>query len=257
MPLGHAAKRNRWTGFLALLFAGLIAAIGFLHWRDQPLDAPQRLAENVHTITIERRDAETIVLQREKSWHITSPIQIAVNEQRIIPLMTVYTNPDPGYNIASVDLEATGLNDPEVGIRFNDYEVKIGAVAIEGGRRHALHGDRVRFVPDWVLPLLQGGVSAMADLTVWGNRLSALTFANGESLGTTELQAAQELSAQQFVPWPRTDMPPTTATYEVTATHDGSSNNWTLTVNDRYIAVHNSASDYAYIVSPDDVPWLP
>lgn len=257
MSQSHAAKRNRATWALAAVFVGLVVSIGFIQWHSSTERTfPIRSADTVSTITITRSGNDPIVLQREENWRITSPVNLTANEQRILPLLTVYTNPDPGYAIASVDLDATGLNTPEVTVSFDDYEVKIGDLAINGGRRHALHGDRVRFVPEWVLPFLKGGISALADLTVWGNGLNTLEFEPSLALNDASFTQAKQLTAQQLVKWPRSDNPVVLTTFAAKATTNQVESDWTVFVTDSYVAIQAIDSNFAYIVGLDEVPWL-
>ena len=257
MNQSHAAKRNRATWLLATVFVGLVASIGFIQWQANSKNTlPVRSAETVSTITITRSDQEPIVLQRHDQWRITSPVELPANEQRVIPLLTVYTNPDPGYALSSVDLEATGLNNPDVSLLFDDYEVKIGQLALDESKRHALHGNRVRFVPDWVMPFLKGGISAIADLTVWGNELSALKISSNELSSDEVLTQAKQLSAQQFVKWPRPENPVVLKTLAAQATINQTESDWVLFVTESYVAIQPANLDYAYIIATDEVPWL-
>ena len=261
MSPGHAAKRNRATWALVVVFVGLVTAIALIQWRSVAEHSlPVRSADTVAKITITRNGHAPIVLQREQRWQIVSPVTLPANEQRVIPLLTVYTNPDPGYAISSVDLDATGLNSPEVTVSFNDYDVKIGQVALDGTKRHALHGDRVRFVPDWLLPFLQGGVSAIADLTVWGNELEAIEFKPGSihnlNLNADFLTQAKQLIAQQHVAWPRPENPTVLDTIAVEATINNEKSNWLVHITDRYVAIQPNDTKFAYIAALDEVPWL-
>ncbi len=261
MTVGHSAKRKRLVGVLSVGLLALLAGIAFLSWQDtQVANADARNADDVHTITITFAEDKflPIVLKKQGEWLLESPIKLPANTQRITPLLTVYTNPDPGYSVNEVDLEATGLNQPEVTVMFNDYAVRVGSVAIDGGKRHALHGDRVRFVPDWVLDFLKGGVSALADLRVWGDALTGLTFADGAQAGAEVLEQAAELSAQQLVPWPRDPAPEILYTQTLTVQLNGQAKQtWQVFVTERYAAFQAANSQYAYIVAVDEVPWLP
>jgi hypothetical protein len=261
MASGHSAKRRRLVGLLSVGLAALLGGIAFLSWQDaQVANADARNADDIHTITVTFADDKflPIVLKKQGAWQLESPIKLPANTQRITPLLTVYTNPDPGYSLSEVDMEATGLNQPEVTVLFNDYPVKIGQVAIDGSKRHALHGDRVRFVPDWVLDFLQGGVSALADLRVWGDSLTGLTFADDTEANVSVLEQATELSAQQLVPWPRDPSPDILTTHTLRVQLNGqATQTWQVFVTERYAAFQATNSQYAYIVSVDDVPWLP
>lgn len=266
MNLSHAAKRTLLTWALSFLFLGLLSIILFLQWQTRIENLVlTRSAESVTQISIARKDSPTIELQKiDNQWWITSPLRIPANDQRIIPLLTVYTNPDLGYPIDSVDLVATGLEDPDVSLTFNNYRVAIGEQAIDETKRHALHGDRVRFVPDWVLPLLQGGISAVADLTVFGDELSAITVGskestqagNGESLDEASLSAARALTAQQFVEWPRPDQPIILNEYDAEVTVAGQDTQWAMFKTDNYVAMQPANSHYAYVLPISDAPWL-
>jgi len=272
MSLSHSEKRTRLTWALLLFFLALLSFIVFLQWKTKNENLVlSRAVSDVTRISIDRKDHPTIVLEKmddekidgendgrgkDGQWWITSPLHIPANNQRIIPLLTVYTNPDLGYPTDSVDLIATGLQDPEVIVSFNDYSVAIGNKAIDETKRHALHGDRVRFVPDWVLPLLQGGVSAVADLTVFGDELKDITLTSGLSLNEESLNKARELTAQQFVRWPRPEEPTILSEHEATITRAGESSQWTLFKTDRYVAMLPSNTHYAYVLPLSDAPWL-
>jgi len=257
MSLSHSAKRDVLTWSLLAFFLTLLAIIVFLQWQTKSENLVLvRSAESVTRIAIERKDHATIILEKEDRWWITSPIRMPANDQRIIPLLTIYTNPDLGYPIDSVDLVATGLQEPEVNLSFNDYQVGIGHQAIDETKRHALHGDRIRFVPDWVLPLLQGGVSAVADLTVFGDELSAITLSSGESLDEASLDQAKTLTAQQFVQWPRPEPPEISSQHEASVQVAGVNTSWVMFKTDRYVAMLPDNSAYAFVLPLSDAPWL-
>jgi len=252
----HSKKRVRLIWALSAALVILILAIVSIQWHSTAHAPAQRHSDDVTRITIERPNAETIELQLRESWHITAPIEMAANEQRVLPLLMLYTNPDPGYDINTVDLNASGLTTPQATLHFNDHTVSIGDVSLEGGQRYAQHNNRVTFVPDWVLPLVQGGISAIADLTVWGSELEALTV-NDKPLNSDDITKAQSLSAQQLVLWPREDAPIELATHSVQSQSNGKFADWTVTVTARYIAIQAQNSRYAYIVSVEELPWLP
>jgi len=256
--VSHTAKRKQLIWLLAAVLLVLLAGIAYELYLTKSNTPASRRAEDISTITIQRANAKTIVLQQiDDNWRVTEPVEMAANRQRIVPLLTVYTNPDPGYAISDVDLIETGLNVPEVTLLFNDYAVEIGKLAIEGDRRHARHGERISFVPDWVLPLATGGISAFADLTVWGETLSEIMFTDNSTLAESSLAAARTLTAQQFVLWPRDDAPATLAVHRVEVTTADGSKNWTITITERYSALQAEDSAYAYIVSSNDITWLP
>lgn len=257
MSLSHSAKRDLLTWALLLFFLALLAIILVLQWQTKCENLVlSRTAQSVSRIVIERKDHPTIVLEKEDQWWITSPLRMPANDQRITPLLTVYTNPDLGYPIDSVDLMATGLQDPDVNLYFNDYRVSIGNQAIDEAKRHALHGDRIRFVPDWVLPLLQGGISAVADLTVFGNELNAITLSSGDSIDDAALGNAKTLTAQQFVQWPRPEPPEISSQHEVSVNVSGVNTPWVMFKTERYIAMLPDNANYAYVVPLSDAPWL-
>lgn len=258
MSISHAQKRNRLTWALLVLFSGLLALIVFLQWKTKAENLVLiRTADSVMRITIEQDDTPTIVLEKKDRWWVTSPVRMPANDQRIIPLLTVYTNPDPGYPLDAVDLEATGLKNPEFSLTFNKYQVHIGDTAVDESKRHAQHGERMRFVPEWVFPFLQGGVSAVADLTVFGNDLNTIELSPGISLDKASLDSARNLNAQQLVPWPRLEPPVIVSQHSAQVTVGNDRTQWVLFKTDRYIAMQPEQSEYAYILPVDDAPWLP
>jgi len=255
--VSHTAKRQQLTWVLAAVLLLLLLGIAYELKQSSTTTAPIRRVEDITKITIERQGAATIELELHDSWRITAPIQMQANDQRIVPLLTVYTNPDPGYALSDVDLAATGLDKPKATLSFNGYVIDIGNVAIDGGRSHARHGERVSFVPDWVLSLVNGGISAFADLTVWGESLQSIKLDDGTELDSVALVEARSLSAQQLVLWPRDDAPATLSVHQVQATTTIEEQNWTITVTERYTALQAEHSAYAYIATSNDISWLP
>ncbi len=257
MNLTHSQKRTSLTWALVVLFSGLLAIILFLQQQTKAENLVLiRTAESVSRITIERKDQQTIVLEKQDRWWVTSPVNLPANDQRIIPLLTVYTNPDPGYPINNVDLTATGLENPDITVTFNDYKVSIGDISVDESKRHALHGERIRFVPDWVYPFLQGGLSAVADLTVFGDNLNTIELPSGLTLDADAIASAKTLTAQQLVAWPRSEQPNILSELSVSVTLNNELTQWMMITTDRYVAMQPENSTHAYILPTEDAPWL-
>jgi len=135
MGLSHSEKRNWLTWALLALFLSLLVIIVLLQRETKRENLLlTRNASDVTRITIEQKNKTPIVLEKEGDWWIVEPLRMPANDQRIIPLLTIYTNPDLGYPIDTVDLVNTGLEDPEVSLIFNDYRVSIGNQAIDASK---------------------------------------------------------------------------------------------------------------------------
>jgi hypothetical protein len=163
----QSAKRNRLILILLATLAILGAAI-FMLQQDKPQTAAQlTTSDTIDSISITRANFQPIELARtQDEWHMRAPYAIPANKQRIEPLLSLLTLPDAGYTQTEVDMDAAGLNNTDTSITLNDATFILGNQDITGERRYVLVNNKVSFVPEWVWSLINGGVTAFADLTV-------------------------------------------------------------------------------------------
>lgn len=166
----QSSKRNRLILILLATLAVLGAAI-FMLQQDKPQTVAQLSTnETIDTISITRANFPPIELIRtQDQWHMRAPYAIPANKQRIEPLLSLLTLPDAGYTQTDVDMNAAGLNNTDTSISLNDATFILGNPDITGERRYVLFNNKVSFVPEWVWSLINGGVTAFADLTVLPN----------------------------------------------------------------------------------------
>ena len=166
--------------------------------------------ENVELVRIQRPEHPDILINKvNNQWLITEPCELPANSQRLTPLLGAVTPAPHAYNTSEVDMDAAGLIEPLASITFDKQRIDIGNTDLSGERRYIKRGSRVEFVPEWILSLANGGLTALAQLTIFPNTISALTLEN--STAQTEFTIAQisqwqALSAQQIVTWPLNDI---------------------------------------------------
>lgn len=251
-------RRSRLTLGLGVLVLGLGIAIASVIWRDR-----QRVAESVflgesvesdaRRIEIELPGRDTLILTRQMSaWQIESPCVIAADAQRVNPLLQVLATSPLTYPAGEVDLEAAGLLDPEATITIDADSVILGGTDLSGERRYAQRGDDVALVPEWVLSLANGGLSALAVKRLFPTPPAALTTVSGRTL---ELTVWSDLTANQILDWPIADAPDATQTARLEARSDtGEVTTFDIVANDTWTAIVVADSGCARLFANDVVP---
>ncbi len=166
----QSTKRNRLILILLATLVALGAVIYSIQQNKQQPTAQLTTSDTIDSIAITRDGFPDIKLvKRQDQWQMLKPYAIPANSQRIEPLLSLLTLPDAGYAQTDVDMNATGLNNSATSITLNNATFTLGNPDITGERRYVLFNDKVSFVPEWVWSLINGGVTAFADLTVFPN----------------------------------------------------------------------------------------
>ena len=154
---------KRWIVIASCTLMVLIAAIATLLWYE----SKQR--ELIHNKQLDKQNSlRTLVIKRpgkanikiranDDKWLIHEPCTVAVNQTRLQPLLSIVPPAAFSYAAAEVDLEAAGLINPLATVIVNDVRIDIGNTDLSGERRYIKRGERVEFIPEWILPLLNGG----------------------------------------------------------------------------------------------------
>ena len=211
----HTQLLQRWIAVLLAAIGILATLMMYQLWRDSQTDL-QLPPGNVDasTIRIEREGFEDITLARNgASWSIKTPCELSANEQRLEPLLGALTPGVHQYEASEVDLQAAGLVSPLAIVTINETAYRIGNTDLSGERRYVQRGNQVAFVPEWVLSLVNGGITALADLAVFAEPIEQLTLTDDQGseivLSTADqLRPWQDLSAQQIITWPPEDTAP-------------------------------------------------
>lgn len=242
---------------MSIVLAGLLVAIAVISYQPPPLEKEPRSADAVQQIRIERPGRPDILLKRQgDSWQLTRPYILAANVQRIEPLIGALSAHAEGYAKSEVDLLASGLEQPLATVSIDQRSYALGATDISGERRYALLNERVLLVPEWVLSLVNGGVTAFADLNVFNASIASLHISvDGGEAKPGEVADWQAITANQVVDWPIADMPPATrqARLDIRLI-DNASRTLEYTGTERYGVFHYADAAYAYIVNNADLP---
>jgi len=257
-------RRQRWVYLLSLVTALLIAAVGATLWLDSSKADKHTLKISDSTSMHWRRtDFDDIVFSRDTDqWQITSPCSLAVNSQRLDPLFNALQNQGERYDASSVDLLATGLQTPLAELQIDDQLLTIGSKDISGSYRYMQFGSTVSLIPEWVLSLINSGITGVANLSVFNDELTALSrstsnnktsaIVDSETLARDDLT---NLSANQIVVWPIPDMPQVTGSVRLEAEYqDGLRETLELTMTNSFAAIRRDNSRCAYLLEPDAVP---
>jgi len=168
--------------------------------QQQTAQAPT--ARNPEIIRIQRPEHADLVLERDNNtWQITAPCALLVNQQRLSPLLEALNTPAASYSAAEVDTEAAGLDAPLATLVLDDESIIIGGVDVSGARRYVQSADRVELVPEWILSLVGGGLSAFASNDVFAGKVTQVLIAERaldvDAVGAWNGLVAPELNAMQ------------------------------------------------------------
>ncbi len=258
---GHTQSVKRWTTILGATFCVLVAGISYQLWQDaKSINVQQPLDDLASTVRIVRPDfADMNLARNDEGWQIQSPCNLAVNVQRLQPLLSALTPSTFQYQADEVDLEAAGLVTPLATVYINEQQYRIGHTDLRGERRYVQRGNTVEFAPEWVLSLVNGGMTALAKLELFTAPLQLLVRMeeNGTSHDLSSpqiLESWQGISAQQIISWPPPAGEPS-LDYRLQAT-DINGNAQTLMVYNtkQFTAVKHEEAACAYILDTDSLP---
>ncbi len=262
--LTHTQKTRRLVIAASLLLVALMGIVGGVLWTDARDTTLARQAQpELQQIRIQRPGFPDMVLQADSNgqWSLNDPCVLPVNARRLQPLLDALIPAVHGYAAVDVDLEAAGLLNPEAVIIMNDEVLALGITDLSGQRRYLQRGDRVEFVPEWILSLVNGGLSALASLDVFPPSMDELVIQSGQSaepasltVQAEELPAWQTLQAQQIVTWPLQDSEPATDSRDLIARTGDQELQLTLQLYTRYAALRHENADCAYLLPNSSLP---
>ena len=258
----HTQLLQRWIAVLVAAIGILASLMMYQLWRDsdRAIPLPPGYADAA-SIRIEREGFEDITLAKNNaSWLIESPCQISVNEQRLEPLLGALTPGVHHYDASEVDLQAAGLVSPPAIVTINETTHRIGDTDLNGERRYVQRGNQVAFVPEWVLSLINGGVTALADLAVFADKIEQLTLTDDQGLDTVlstaeQLRPWQNLSAQQIITWPPDDSASPQPLLQLSSlAANGKRLSYTVYNTEGFTALTLAGNSCAYILPLDTLP---
>jgi hypothetical protein len=279
-PLTHTQKTRRLVYTGGLLLAGLLVIIGALMWHDaRQQDAGPAAQAAPQSVRIQRPGFTDILLQRvvDDTWSITEPCQLPASGQRLEPLFGALTPAVHSYAAAEVDLDAAGLLRPEAVVYLDGEKVAFGHTDLSGERRYVLRNGRVGFAPEWILALVNGGLSALASLDVFPGPIETLVIEghtaasqepkSSDSAETTAVATVkpgplskdridqwQYLSAQQIATWPLMDGEPSTGTLTLAVQMAGRQTTLMIHEYPRFAAIRYEDASCAYILPASSIP---
>lgn len=253
-------KRQRWVYLLTLINVMLIVAIAITLKVDKTSAEKNQLKFNdVNSMEWRREGIPDIVFNRSnEQWQITSPCALPVNNQRLEPLLDALANHGDLYAADSVDRLAAGLESPQATLVINGQETAIGEKDISGEYRYLQYGATVTLVPEWVLSLVNSGLTGVADLTVFNDDVTTIKRKDNNAAIATEVfedESLATLSANQIVIWPIPDLPEITGSVSLEAMYqDGHQETLELTTTNSFAVIRRVDSHCAHVLQPDAVP---
>jgi len=199
-----AARRRRWTVIAMLLLVAAVAAVAAVAVRDGSGHASTSLIPgDPRRLTIARPDRAYTVLERDGpdgDWRITSPCALQVEPRRLSPLFDALAGGGARYPRDQVDGLGAGLQPPLATLSFDGTALSIGGTDLSGERRYVATDERVELVPEWIWPLVNGGLSALAVPDVFTRTLISIE-GTGDGLDA-DVSHWNALQASQTIAWP-------------------------------------------------------
>lgn len=249
MTLAERRRRVALAATLALLALLVIIGLTLRHDRADRRAALGTLRQPL-SLVVQRDGFADIALQRDgldAPWRIVEPCALAVDARRLQPLLDALNAVHARYPLDEIEQAGAGLLEPSATLVLDGRPLHIGDADVGGERRYLRDGDVVELVPEWILSLVNGGLSALADSRVLGGRNVAL---DGDD---TEAQERwNTLVAAQIVAWPMDDPGPVIDTERRSiALADGDTLDVTLTRTERFVAIVADGAACARLVAPD------
>jgi hypothetical protein len=160
-------SRNLLNLILALAVAGLVLIVVFEPGKEPPpakvLLTAMKAADISH-IEIQQDTGVVVLENRDGQWRLPELPNVAVSEGKIDTLLSlVGATSHARYAAASMNLEQTGLNRPELQITVNGTRLSFGGTEPLNGRRYVQVGDSVHLIVDRYSYLLRGDAESFVD----------------------------------------------------------------------------------------------
>lgn len=251
---------KRWIIIASGTLVVLIAGIASMLWsesrqRDELKNAHLEIQNTLRSLEIKRPGkADIKILAKDDQWLIHEPCTIKVNQKRLQPLLSIVSSAAFSYDATEVDLDAAGLIKPLATIIANNQRIDIGNTDLTGERRYIKRGERIEFIPEWILPLLEGGLSALSNLQVVEDVITSVTV---DKLGSTQSNISedptkwQQLTAQQITPWPMPENAPLQPQYSVTIKSESDERRLQVFTTAAYAALVFEGARCAYFLPND------
>ena len=278
-----ATGRRRWLVAGSVALAALSATIVGVVLTDRAASAPIPLIPpDPQRLVIQRPQRVDIVLARDGTdddWRIQAPCSLAVDQRRLSPLFEALSGGGTHYPAGEVDLSGAGLQPPLATLQLDGQALSIGGTDLSGSRRYVASDARVHLVPEWLWPLVNGGLSALAEPAVFEAPIAAVQRAADAPVGVpddatddtdsatgsldtqldTQLDAQLDarldaarwnaLEAAQIVAWPLTEPVPVRQRERLKVTFEGGeSTTVELLVTDRFEALVREPGGCAHLL---------
>jgi len=120
-------------------------------------------AEHAHTIKIQRRDRNDIVLQKQgEQWFIQQPIQANANAIRVNLILDLLSSVSHNQIAVRPDLslQQFALDPAQFTLLINDQKFEFGAIETLNKYRYIRHNNIVHLINDTVAPLLNANAAS-------------------------------------------------------------------------------------------------
>lgn len=168
-----------------LMFVGLMA-MAMVAWLDHQNRLPQRrpaqtsAPPNIEQLNFENAHGVAVKIQLSGGqWRIEQPVKILARHSRVERLLELASlDFEQGYDSDSVNLHAAGLGEHARVIRLGQQIYRFGSLEPLSANRYIQRHEKVIVVEDRYLPLMDGGINALAELKLPTQALESILLDN-------------------------------------------------------------------------------
>ncbi len=196
-----------------LMFVGLMAMamVAWLDYKDRlPERRPNNTGDAVAINQISFNNANNIRTElsfTEGQWMLLSPVNLPARNSRIKRLLEL-NNFDfsEGFDAGDVNLEAAGLDDSARVLSLNQNNYLFGQIEPVSSKRYIQLNKKVLLLEDRYLPLMDGGLNALAELRLPFEDTTAIKLADDKLLKDqlSHWQNAQAMGVRSATSSPQT-----------------------------------------------------
>ncbi|PID61768.1 MAG: hypothetical protein CSB44_05935 [Gammaproteobacteria bacterium] len=195
------------------------------------------------------------------TMRIVAPCELIAQNERVQPLLDALAGARAEHDAATVDRDAAGLASSTLHLELDGETLTLGGPDLSGERHYVEYQESVGFVPTWVTQLLDGGLSAFANLDVIPPDTTELEIDTGESTMSLTPEANAEafarwrdLTARQVVRWPLADQDAPEWLGTLVARSKAGSDTQTTAAYGSFIALVSKDGQCARLVAREDWP---
>ena len=182
-----------------MLYIGVLAMAALVYYDHKARTGEEPAinafaADEISLVGVHRPGHQTITLKKEPAgtWTITAPFTRAAQTSRVEALLAIAElDTEASYAVTELDIGELGLGAPQATLNLSTAEgtihVQLGGKGPNNQRRYLQVDQNVWLVDDVFLPLINGGVNAFVDLSLFAQN-QQLAAIHSDLLNSSDIE---------------------------------------------------------------------